>query len=79
LEKGRIMKFTLSAGNRKRQEMHRHYNHNSGAKCSFCRTTVMAPGESEAEGEVAGIDETTGMLICRHCVENYMSETLMTA
>ena len=73
------MKLTLSGTNRKHQEMHGHYNHNSGAKCSFCRTTVMAPGESEAESEVAGIDEKTGMLICRHCVENYMSETLMTA
>ena len=73
------MKLTLSAGNRNHHSVHRHYNHNSGAKCSFCRATFLTPGESKAESEVAGIDEKTGMLICRHCVENYMSETLMTA
>jgi len=73
------MKLMLTAINRKCQESHRHYPHNSSAKCSICLATVLTSGDSVPDSEIAGIDEKTGILICRHCMETYMSENRMTA
>ncbi|HCE46520.1 MAG TPA: hypothetical protein DET40_23490 [Lentisphaeria bacterium] len=73
------MKLMITSISRKCQEAHRHYHHTSSAKCSICLATVLTAGESQPDSEIAGIDEKTGILICRHCVETYMSESRMTA
>ncbi len=73
------MKLMLTAMNRKCQEVHRHFHHNGNAKCSICMATVMTAGDAVPDSEIAGIDEKTGSLICRDCVETYMSESRMTA
>ncbi len=73
------MKLMITAINRKCHEVHSHYRHDSSAKCSICRATVMTSGDVAPDSEIAGIDEKTGTLICRHCFETYMSENRMTA
>ncbi|GEM_PF-7045398 len=73
------MKFMITAVNKKFQESNRHSLHGNCAKCSLCMATVMTSGESVPDSEIGGIDERTGILICRHCVETYMTENRMTA
>ncbi|HBC87712.1 MAG TPA: hypothetical protein DCZ94_12205 [Lentisphaeria bacterium] len=73
------MKLMITAANGKYQEANRRCHHGNSAKCSLCMATVLTAGDVVPDSEIAGIDEKTGILICRHCVETYMSENRMTA